>query len=481
MELQRALEASELEEALAQSRLAAQDQVHHRGADAAPSDLGSAGADDQELKLAMELSEAEAKQAAKGKRVMQRTPSEEDLQRALQESANLASSQPQHKQPPYASSAQQSSGEGSSAMRPDQDATDAELARALYESEQLAASSARLSGHAHTAELPGPASAPMLPPSYKHQRPQAASSSSSPSMPNGTAPNRPTHVQPATDSTVRYPTIYQPGSSSSLSPSSTQQQRSQQQSPRQELYTSQQGTQQQSPPQGHHMPQHRQSQPPAQQQTAPRQQPAPGHRQLPHHSQHQHAFDQSAGSPSGAGPYLHGYHGSANLESMLTGDEAFAKALQEEEHKASMSPAGRQPPPDVRSSPRQLPGQGQGQVQDPRRCPGCGHYLQPPAVVFRGQSWHCDCFRCAACQQPIPLGQTFGIGTEDHMPYHLQCYSQKFDPRCMVCHDLIPKEVMARILHLPAVLDQHSDIIHLYVHTIHHMRNVHLRMWFVHL
>ena len=159
MELQR---ATELEEALAQSRLAAQDQVYHRGADPAPSDLGSAGADDHELKLAMELSEAEAKQAAKGKRVMQRTPCEEDLHHALQESVNLASSQPQPKQPLYASSAQQSSREGSSAMQPDPDATDAELARALYESEQLAASSARLSEHAHTAELPGPASAPML-------------------------------------------------------------------------------------------------------------------------------------------------------------------------------------------------------------------------------------------------------------------------------------------------------------------------------
>ena len=447
---------------MAQSRLAAQDQVHHRGADTAPSDLGSAGADDQELKLAMELSEAEAKHAAKGKRVMQRTPSEEDLQRALQESANLASSQPQRKQPPFASSAQQSYGEGSSAMRPDQDATDAELARALYESEQLAASSARLSGHAQTAEPPGPASAPMLPPSYTHQSPQATSSSASPPMPNRTAHNWPIHVQPPMDSTVRYPIIYQPGSSSSPSPSSSQQQQPQQQSSRQELHTSQQGTQQQSPPQGRHMPQHKQSQPPAQQQTAPRQQPAPSHRQLPHHSQHQHTFDQSAGSPSGVGPYLDGYHGSANLESILTGDEAFAKALQEEEYKASMSPAGRQPPPNALNSPRQLPGQEQG--QDPSRCPGCGHHLTPPAVVFRGQSWHSDCFRCTACRRPIPPGQQVGIGAEDHMPYHVQCYSQKFDPRCMVCHDLIPKEVMARTcLYFLTWRSMYTLHIHMYV------------------
>ena len=326
-ELQRALEASELEEAMAQSRLAAQDQVQHRGVDTAPSNLGSAAADDQELKLVIELSEAEAKQAAKGKRVMQRTPSEEDLQRALQESANLATSEPQHKQPPYASSAQQGSGEGSSTMQPDQDATDAELARALYESEQLAASSARLSGHAQTAEPSGPASAPMLPPSYTHQSAQATSSSSSPSMPshNRTAHNQPAHLQPAPDSIVRYPTIYQPGSSRPPSPSSSHQQWPQQQLPRQQLHTSQQGAQQQSLPQGHHMPQQGQSQPPTQQQTAPRQQPAPGHRQLPHHPQHQHGLGQAAGNPSGAGPYLDGYHGSANLESMLTGDEVLQR------------------------------------------------------------------------------------------------------------------------------------------------------------
>ena len=430
---------------MAQSRLATQDQVHYRGADTAPSDVGSAAADDQELKLAMELSEAEAKQNAKGKRVMQRTPSEEDLQRALQESANFGTSQPQHKQPPYASSAQQSSGEGSSTMQPDQDATDAELARALYESEQLAVPSAH-SGRARTAELPGPASAPMLPASHTHQSPQATSFSSSSSTPshNRAAHDQPIHLQPATDSTVRYPTIYQPGSSRSHSPSSSQQEWLQQQSPRQELHTSQQGAEQQPLPQGHHVSQQGRSQPPTQQQTAPRQQPAPGHRQLTQHPQHQHSLNQSAGSPSGAGPYLDGYHGSANLESMLIADEAFARALQEEQYRASISPAGRQPPTDAPSSPQQLAGP--AQVQDPSKCPGCGHHPRPPAIVFRGQSWHRDCFRCTACQRPIPPGEQVGIGVEDHMPYHVQCYSQKFDPRCMVCHNLIPKKVMARML-----------------------------------
>ena len=459
MELQRALEASELEEAMAQSRLAAQDQLQHRAANTTPSNLGSAAGDDEQLKLAMELSEAEAKQAAKGKRVMQHTPSEEDLQRALQESTNLATSQ----QPPYASSAQQSSGEGSSAVPPDPDATDAELARALYESEQLAATTAHLSGHSQAAELPGPASAPMLPPSYTHQSAQATSSSPPPSTPSHsrTAPNQHTQAQPATDSTVRYPAIYQPGSSTSLPPSPFHQQTQQQQSARQELYISQH----QSPPQRHHTPQQGMPQPPTQLQAqAPRQyQPAPGHRQLPHPAQHQH----HAGSPPGTGPYLDGYHGSANLESILTGDEAFAKSLQEEEYTASMSSAGRQAPPAARSSPRQLPGQGQG--HDPSKCPGCGHQLRPPAVVFRGQSWHCSCFRCTACQQPIPPGQKIGIGTEDNMPYHIQCYSQKFDPRCGVCHDLIPKQVIAGILLLLlfllqllfAVLAAHVDSMHL--------------------
>ena len=457
MELQRALEASELEEAMAQSRLAAQDQQLYRVADTVPSDLNPAAADDQELQLAMELSEAEAKQAAKGKRVLQHTPSEEDLQRALQESANLASSRPQHQQPPYASSAHHSSGEGSSAMQPDQDATDAELARALYESEQLAAASAP-SRHAQTAEPPSPASAPMLASQleakHTHQSARATSSSSSPPMPSHSraAPNQPAHMQPAMDSNVRYPDIYQSGSSSSYTPSHHQSQ--QRQSPRQEPLR-QQAAQQPSPSQAPRIPQQGQSQPSTQLQAAPKhqQQPAVGHRLLPLQPQPRHGFDQPGGSPPGAGPYLDGYHGSANLESMLTGDQAFAQALQDEEYKAVMKAAGIQAPPKAHSSARQQP----GQVQDCGTCPGCGLRLSSPVIVVGGgQSWHCDCFRCTACQRPIPPGQRYGIGAEDHMPYHIQCHSQKFDPRCSVCHDLIPHKVVTCAPHLHAVMTKQN-------------------------
>ncbi|KAL3138373.1 hypothetical protein ABBQ32_006175 [Trebouxia sp. C0010 RCD-2024] len=451
---------------MAQSRLAAQDQLHNTGADAVPSDPALAGATDQELKLAMELSEAEAKQAAKGKRVLHLTPSEEDLERVLQESANLASSGP-HKQPPYA----YHSGEGSSAMEPDQDASDAELARALYESEQLA-----YAGPAQTAEAPERASAPMLQsplqPPNTHQNTDATTSTSSPSMSQTcTAHGWSTHLQPASDSTVRYPEVYQPGGSSSHT--SPHQYSPQQQTPQQELHTHQQGAgQQQSPISGQSMPQQREQRSclPTQLQGSTRQQqqlapghrlpplqpqhqhglaqpaagasgPGPypkGHRLPPLQPQHQHSLAQPAGGTSGSGPYLDGYHGSASQESMLTGDEAFAKALQEEEYKAAVSAVGTHAPSAANSSRHQQPGQAQG--QDASKCPGCGHRLTHRTVVVSGQAWHPDCFKCTACQRPIPAGQKYGIGAGDHQPYHMQCYSEKFDPRCMVCHDLIPKQ-----------------------------------------
>lgn len=443
VELQRALEASELEEAMAQSRLAAQDQLHHRVADAVPSDPALAAADDQELKLAMELSESEAKQAAKGKRVLQSTPSEEDLQRALQESANLAASGPLQ-QPPYAISAHNASGEGSSAAPADQYAADAELARALYESEQLAASAEPT----HTAEASGPASAPMLQsppqPSHIHQTTDATTSPSLPFMPSC---SHAAHGQPTSDSTLRYPDIHLPGDSSSHSFHPQQSP----QIPRQELHTRQQGAGQQSPTQGQRMPQQGQSLVPTQLQAAQRQQQqlAAGHRPPPAQWQHQHSLAQP-----GAGPYRDGYHGSAHQESVLIADEAIAKALQEEEYKAAKSAAGSQAPSDTSGSMRQQPGQ--VQRQDYSKCPGCGHGRKAPMILVDGQSWHCDCFKCTACQRPIAPGQKYGRGADDHMPYHIQCYREKFDPRCMVCHNLIPKQVMTWIQQLHAAFAMHT-------------------------
>ena len=164
-ELQRALEASELEAALAQSRQAAEEQLYTDRGPARPQ-LEPAASDDEELKAAMALSEAEAKQAAKGKGIMKRTPTEEDMERALQESAKLAKSSPTHTQHHHGSKAPYISHGGASSWQ-DQSADDEALARALQESAQLASSSqppptnARVAQHqSHNAGSPVPTISP---------------------------------------------------------------------------------------------------------------------------------------------------------------------------------------------------------------------------------------------------------------------------------------------------------------------------------
>ena len=438
-ELQRALEASELEEAMAQSRLAAPNQLYH-GADHAPADSAPAASDDQELKLAMELSEAEAKQAAKGKGVLQRAPSDEELQRALQESARLASTRHKTKQPAHANTPQHQPGEGSSTAQLDQETIDADLARALYESEQLASGSASFSGQQSTAP---PTVAPSAPPMVQLPaaglRTQQGSHSSSPprlSHSQGVR-QQPGPAQPAAtrtvDGKVQYPDIYQPGSTSYQDTSHQALQQLQQQMPSQQHQLPQQPPQRQLPNSQQQMPQ----------QVSPRQQ----HQQaaqsrLPSSQQphRQHHASSSDGNPSDAQLYLDGHHGSANLEAMLNSDEAFAKALQEEEYKAARAAPVSQPASTALQQPGRLP--------DLNRCPGCGHRLNPLTrlTVVGGQSWHVDCFKCSACQQPIPPGERYGIGAKDGMPYHMQCYRQKFDPRCEVCHDFIPSQVTANLI-----------------------------------
>ena len=438
-ELQRALEASELEEAMAQSRLAAQDQLYH-SADCAPADSAPAASDDQELKLAMELSEAEAKQAAKGKGVLRRAPSDEELQRALQESARLASSRHKPTQAAYAITPQHQPGEGSSTAQLDQKATDENLARALHESEQLASSSAASSGQQYTGPptvtpsappmLQSPAAGPSL------QQGSLSSSSPRPSHSQGVH-QQPGPAQPAArktaDGTVRYPDIYQPGSTSHQAHYALQQP--------QQLQPQMQSQQHQLPQQPlRQLPNSPQQMPPKASARQQQQQQQAAQSRLPSsqqpHQQHQTGL---ADPPSGGGSYLDGHHGSANIEAMLNGDEAFAKALQEEEYKAARAAPVSQLPPTALQQP--------GRSPDPNRCPGCGHRLNPLTrlTVVGGQSWHCDCFRCTACQQPIPPGERYGIGSKDGMPYHMQCYRQKFDPRCVVCHDFIPSQVVATL------------------------------------
>ncbi|DBA71203.1 TPA: hypothetical protein ACH3X2_011599 [Trebouxia sp. C0005] len=449
-ELQQALEASELEEALAQSRLAAEKQLYSDALEPAPAPFSTS--DDEQLREAMALSEAEAKKADKGKGIMKRTPTEEDIERALQESAKLASKAPKRKPQHHSGSAPQ---QGSSHTQTDQDAADEHLAQALYESQQLASSSAGPLFASHSGSDLHPQqtgssrspSAPMMPSPAAAAHAQHAPFPASSQPPSRLAQPQPAHQQPqastsvpsqqAATGSVRYPEIYRPGSKGN-SQAATPSQSSQLQPP-----THQKAPHQ--PQQGQQLPQY-----PVQ----PRQQPAP---------EHQH---QQAASPSHAGGlYIDGYHGSANLESMLSADEAFARALQDEEFQTATASQVHQarPPPQPQQNP--LPRQQQQQqqamrpqapasqhsmgfqsvapVDKPGMCAGCGRSLSflgfgGDTVTVMGRTWHANCMKCGACQQLIPAAVTLGMGKEDNLPYHLSCYRHKFDPRCRVCHDLLP-------------------------------------------
>lgn len=478
------MEQSELEAALAASRLASNSVASSSGRPPRPAVPEHAGpSDDEELRLALELSGAEAKKAAKGKGVLRQSTSEQELQLALHESAQLA---PKHKQQ-LSRPVPQSSGGASTSSQLQQDTTDDEdLARALYESQQLAAaSSARIPTPADAApstsaaacsssltssprQLPSapvlasPAAAAHLQRDsfpVAHQSPQQHSnsqptSSHQPPASSSTADHRQT--QPGSQPQPLYPHIFQPGMSISQ-PTST--------SPHQHESQSQH--------------QHSSLQQSSQQDSS---------------HQHPHQHPSSAQASSHNPLYRDGHHGSSHLESVLSADEAFARALQDAEyagavtervqqaappssqrtptpsHNSAHSPAnskvpisnsplrnGMQTSPTTPQQTANVP-KLQGSAQqptvrkhyaDPNACAGCGQSLRQSIfgresyVVAQGLNYHPGCFCCAACSQPIGANVQIGWGREDGLPYHFQCYRDKFDPRCSVCKDLIPSQVCA--------------------------------------
>ena len=399
----------------------------------------------------MALSEAEAKKADKGKGIMKRTPTEEDIERALQESARLASKAPKRTSQHYSSPAPH---QGSSHSQTDQNAVDADLAQALYESQQLASSSAGPSFPSHSASDLHPQhtgssrspSAPMMPSPAAAAHAQHAPFPASSQPPSRLAQAPPAHQQPlasasapsqqAATGSVRYPEIFRPGSNSS-SQTVSPRQSSQLQPPRHQNAPHQ-------PQQGQQVPQY----------------PAQARQQRPPEHQHQ----QGASPSHDGGLYIDGYHGSANLESMLSADEAFARALQDEEFQTATASQVQQaqPPPQSQQnpSPRQqqqqqatrpqapasqhsMGAQSVAPVDKPGMCAGCGRSLSflgfgGSTVTVMGRTWHTECMKCGACQQLIPAETKLGMSKEDNLPYHLSCYRNKFAPRCMVCHDLLP-------------------------------------------
>ena len=107
-------------------------------------------------------------------------------------------------------------------------------------------------------------------------------------------------------------------------------------------------------------------------------------------------------------------------------DEALARALQEEEDRATGQTNARRPRTTTPASNSVPPG----------ACPGCRRVVSAfeGYVTAMGARWHRGCFTCGACGGAI--GGTH-FATRDGAPFHRSCYREKFAPRCGVCDEFI--------------------------------------------
>ena len=108
-------------------------------------------------------------------------------------------------------------------------------------------------------------------------------------------------------------------------------------------------------------------------------------------------------------------------------DEALARALQEEEDRAT----GQTNAPRRRTTTTPA-----SDSVPPGACPGCRRVVSAfeGYVTAMGARWHRGCFTCGACGGAI--GGTH-FATRDGAPFHRSCYREKFAPRCGVCDEFI--------------------------------------------
>ncbi|VDO28425.1 unnamed protein product [Brugia timori] len=56
------------------------------------------------------------------------------------------------------------------------------------------------------------------------------------------------------------------------------------------------------------------------------------------------------------------------------------------------------------------------------KCHGCGEILIDSCLIALDKHWHPRCFTCAACKQPLPNGEHYII---DDLPYDRDCHWEK--------------------------------------------------------
>jgi len=64
-------------------------------------------------------------------------------------------------------------------------------------------------------------------------------------------------------------------------------------------------------------------------------------------------------------------------------------------------------------------------------CAGCGNPVKDKVLKALGQSWHPNCFGCGSCKKSLE-GVQFTVDS-NNIPHCMQCYRDKFAPRCAGC------------------------------------------------
>eukprot|EP00596_Hydrurales_sp_CCMP1899_P005599 CAMPEP_0119041160 /NCGR_PEP_ID=MMETSP1177-20130426/11346_1 /TAXON_ID=2985 /ORGANISM="Ochromonas sp, Strain CCMP1899" /LENGTH=417 /DNA_ID=CAMNT_0007006985 /DNA_START=236 /DNA_END=1486 /DNA_ORIENTATION=- len=86
------------------------------------------------------------------------------------------------------------------------------------------------------------------------------------------------------------------------------------------------------------------------------------------------------------------------------------------------------------SIPYQLANQLYNKIR-PNICAACKGGIFGTAFHALNNQFHPECFKCAACQ--LPFSGPFMVKGDPPLPYHRECSEELFNPRCVLCSDIL--------------------------------------------
>lgn len=138
----------------------------------------------------------------------------------------------------------------------------------------------------------------------------------------------------------------------------------------------------------------------------------------------------SRGPPRAPSPGGHRHRASEEED-----DFALARRLQEEEDASFAEAARLGPLPGPPSSRAASSSQG---VVPPGHCSKCARPIGyfDAHVQSRFGRWHAGCFTCGGCGRSISRASGHAM-KDGATPYHVECYRERFHPKCCVCRERI--------------------------------------------